>query len=82
MVSDSSQIRSEVDTAAARLQEQLNAGGFCVALSGGGHRATLATIGALMALVDRRLNKVVIQIASVSGGSITNAYVAQRCAFE
>jgi hypothetical protein len=35
-----------------------------------------------MALVDRRLNKVVIQIASVSGGSITNAYVAQRCAFE
>jgi hypothetical protein len=52
---------------------------IAVALSGGGHRATLATLGALMALVDRGLNDQVVQIASVSGGSITNAFVAQRC---
>jgi hypothetical protein len=64
------------------LQTELHRGGFAVALSGGGHRATLAAIGTLLALVDRRLNRQVLQIASISGGSITNAVVAQRCAFE
>ena len=54
-------------------------GEFAVALSGGGHRATLFSIGALLALVDRGLNRRVVQISSVSGGSITNAFVAQRC---
>lgn len=73
---------NEHERAEQRITEELQAGGFCVALSGGGHRATLATMGALMALVDRRLNKNVMQIASVSGGSITNGFVAQRCAFE
>ncbi len=53
-----------------------------MALSGGGHRATLFSIGALMALVDRRLNTGVVQVSSVSGGSIANAFVAQRCRFE
>lgn len=52
---------------------------FGVALSGGGARAVLATLGALMALVDRGLNVRVEHIASVSGGSITNAFIAQRC---
>jgi hypothetical protein len=64
------------------LIERVKGGGFAIALSGGGHRATLATLGALMAIVDRGLNQKVIQIASVSGGSITNAFVAQRCKFE
>lgn len=64
------------------LTERIKAGGFAIALSGGGHRATLATLGALMAIVDRGLSHRVIQIASVSGGSITNAFVAQRCKFE
>jgi predicted acylesterase/phospholipase RssA len=82
MASDNTRIEDEHKEAEARIMEQVNAGGFCVALSGGGHRATLATVGALMALVDRRLNKDVMQIASVSGGSITNAFAAQRCAFE
>lgn len=54
---------------------------LALALSGGGHRATLFALGALLALVDRGLNKRVVQIASVSGGSITNAFVAQRCDF-
>lgn len=57
-------------------------GEFAVALSGGGHRATLFAIGALMALVDRGLNRRVVQISSVSGGSIANAFVAQRCRFD
>jgi hypothetical protein len=61
------------------LRDRVSKGGFAVALSGGGHRATLATLGALMAIVDRGLGPKVIQVASVSGGSITNAFVAQRC---
>ena len=54
---------------------------LALALSGGGHRATLFALGALLALVDRGLNRRVVQMASVSGGSITNAFVAQRCDF-
>ncbi len=49
-----------------------------VALSGGGHRATLFGLGALLALVDLRINRRTTQIASVSGGSIANAFVALR----
>jgi hypothetical protein len=64
------------------IAERIQRGGFAVALSGGGHRATLAAIGALLALVDRRLNRQVMQIASISGGSIANAYFAQRCDFD
>ncbi|WP_454345431.1 hypothetical protein [Streptomyces canus] len=41
-------------------------------------RATLFSLGALMFLVDAGLNRRVSEITSVSGGSITNAYVAQR----
>ena len=57
-------------------------GQLAVALSGGGHRATLFALGALLALVDRGLNRRVAQISSVSGGSIANAFVAQRCHFD
>ena len=57
-------------------------GQLAVALSGGGHRATLFALGALLALVDRGLNRQVAQISSVSGGSIANAFVAQRCHFD
>lgn len=67
--------------AAQALNERIENGGFAISLSGGGHRATLATLGALMAIVDRGLSPKVMQIASVSGGSITNAFVAQRCRF-
>jgi hypothetical protein len=57
-------------------------GHLAVALSGGGHRATLFALGALLALVDRGLNRDVAQISSVSGGSIANAFIAQRCHFD
>lgn len=50
-----------------------------VALSGGGFRATLHSLGALMYLVDAGVNKQVECIASVSGGSIANGYIAQQC---
>jgi hypothetical protein len=54
---------------------------LAVSLSGGGHRATLYGLGVLMALVDRKLNRRVRQITSVSGGSITNAFVAINCEY-
>ena len=47
-----------------------------VALSGGGHRATVFGLGALLALVDQRLNERVESISSVSGGSIANGIAA------
>lgn len=52
-----------------------------LALSGGGHRATLAAIGSMLALVDGGLNADVHWITSVSGGSIANAFVSTRCGF-
>jgi predicted acylesterase/phospholipase RssA len=47
-----------------------------IAISGGGHRATLFGLGVLLYLSDVEANKDVVTIASVSGGSITNAYAA------
>lgn len=55
--------------------------GIGLSLSGGGHRATLAAIGAMVALVDSGANRDVRWVASVSGGSIANAFVATQCAF-
>jgi predicted acylesterase/phospholipase RssA len=52
--------------------------GVSVALSGGGHRAALWGAGVLLYLADAGINRDVTSIASVSGGSITNAYVAQQ----
>lgn len=51
---------------------------IAVALSGGGYRASLFGLGVLLYLVDAQKNREVTSIASVSGGSITNAYVAQQ----
>jgi hypothetical protein len=48
-----------------------------VALSGGGHRASVFGLGALVYLADAGRNRDVTSVASVSGGSITNAFVAQ-----
>lgn len=50
-----------------------------VALSGGGLRASLFSLGVLIGLVDCGMNRQVTQMASVSGGSITSAAVAQVC---
>jgi hypothetical protein len=48
---------------------------WSVAISGGGHRASLFGLGALLYLADSGLNADVTSIASVSGGSLTNGYV-------
>jgi len=48
--------------------------GLC--LSGGGHRATAFSLGALMYVVESGRNTDVSAISSVSGGSITNAFIA------
>lgn len=48
-----------------------------VALSGGGHRAALFGLGVLLYLADAKKNAEVVSIASVSGGSLTNGFVAQ-----
>jgi predicted acylesterase/phospholipase RssA len=49
-----------------------------VALSGGGHRAALFGLGVLLYLVDAEVNPGIGSVASVSGGSLTNGYVAQE----
>lgn len=49
-----------------------------VALSGGGHRATIWAIGALLYLADVGKNADVGAISSVSGGSIANGVVAHE----
>ena len=48
-----------------------------IAISGGGHRASLFGLGVLMYLHDAEKHKEVTSISSVSGGSITNAFVGQ-----
>jgi predicted acylesterase/phospholipase RssA len=48
-----------------------------LALSGGGHRASLFARGVLLYLTDVQRNRDVVSIASVSGGSVTNGYFAQ-----
>ena len=54
---------------------------LAVSLSGGGHRATLFGLGALIYLVDAGANKHVTSISSVSGGSLTNGFVGQSLDF-
>jgi len=51
---------------------------IAIALSGGGHRASLFSLGVLLYLTDAGMNKDVVSISSVSGGSLTNAWLAQR----
>ena len=48
---------------------------WSIAISGGGHRASLFGLGALLYLADSGLNADVTSIASVSGGSLTNGYL-------
>ena len=50
---------------------------IAVTSSGGGYRAAIFGLGVLLYLVDAGKNREVTSISSVSGGSITNAFVAQ-----
>lgn len=54
-----------------------NGKNLAVALSGGGHRACLFGLGALLYLVDAEKGPSIASIASVSGGSLANGAVAQ-----
>ncbi|MGA1839343.1 MAG: patatin-like phospholipase family protein [bacterium] len=47
-------------------------------LSGGGYRATLFNLGAIIRLNEFGLIRKISRITSVSGGSITNGYLAMR----
>lgn len=58
------------------------AAGISVSLSGGGHRAALFGLGALLYLADAGKNREVTSIASVSGGSLTNGHLAQTLDFK
>jgi hypothetical protein len=49
-----------------------------VAISGGGHRATMWGLGTLLYLVDADKHREVAAISSVSGGSIANGVVAHE----
>jgi hypothetical protein len=55
--------------------------GIGVTLSGGGHRASLFGLGALLYVADSGKNNQVRSISSVSGGSLTNGFVAQTVDF-
>jgi predicted acylesterase/phospholipase RssA len=48
-----------------------------VAMSGGGHRASLFGMGVLLYLAEAGKNREVGSVASVSGGSLANGFVAQ-----
>ena len=47
-----------------------------VAMSGGGHRATVWGAGTILAVSDAGLARDVTSVSSVSGGSITNGVIA------
>jgi hypothetical protein len=53
-------------------------GNIGVCLSGGGHRASVFSLGALLYLVDVDRHRDVQAISSVSGGSLTNAFLATQ----
>jgi hypothetical protein len=57
-------------------------GTWSVALSGGGHRSAMFTLGAICALADLGELAHVRSVASVSGGSITNGVLALRHAMK
>jgi predicted acylesterase/phospholipase RssA len=52
-----------------------------IAISGGGHRAGLFGLGVLLYLADAGKNRHVACVSSVSGGSLTNGYVAQAVGY-
>lgn len=62
----------------APLEDDVDAstGTIGLALSGGGVRAALFSLGVLLYLVQSRHNRRIAMVTSVSGGSITNAAVA------
>jgi hypothetical protein len=50
-----------------------------IALSGGGHRAGLFGLGALLYLVDVGKGPEIAAVSSISGGSLANGFVGATC---
>src|SRR3954452_18643406 len=73
----------EAVSKATDVEHDLPAGGarIAVALSGGGHRACLFGLGAMLYLAEAGKGADVTSIASVSGGSMANGAVAQSFDF-
>ena len=63
------------DVAAGSATAATSGAHISVCLSGGGHRASLFGLGALLYLVDAGKGPEIASIASISGGSLTNGYV-------
>lgn len=61
---------------AKQKSKQANETPLNISLSGGGHRATLFSLGVFAFLVDAGLMGRVKEISSVSGGSLTNGVIA------
>lgn len=57
-------------------------GHVALALSGGGHRASLFGLGALLYLVDAGKAAELCSVSSISGGSLTNGFVGLRIDLE
>src|SRR5829696_7498985 len=49
-----------------------------VTLSGGGHRASLFGLGAMLYLIDAGKGPELSNVSSVSGGSLTNGYIGLK----
>ncbi|MDR2706386.1 MAG: hypothetical protein LBC02_11465 [Planctomycetaceae bacterium] len=64
-----------------KINEDVTDLSIAVTLSGGGHRASIFGLGVLAYLYESRKNQSVTSISSVSGGSITNAYLGKECNF-
>jgi predicted acylesterase/phospholipase RssA len=77
---DQAALEASRKEAEERLARQLT--GVGVALSGGGHRATLFGLGVLLYLARAGRHRNVTQMTSVSGGSLTSAYVAQSLNYQ
>jgi len=61
------------------MSEETSEQSIGITLSGGGFRATIFSLGVLYYLIEKGLGKRLQYVASVSGGSVTNGYVAQQC---
>jgi len=72
---------SQIDESTSGSNERQEVPQIGVAISGGGHRATLWGLGTLLYLADAGLNARTSTISSVSGGSIINGAVMQRTRF-
>jgi hypothetical protein len=75
-MADSSEAPRSVDVGQAAGSQRQH---VAVALSGGGHRAGLFGLGALLYLVDVGKGPEIAAVSSISGGSLSNGFVGATC---